>query len=188
MNFNTETDGNGLLPYYRDPATRGALVSFIERKVGRSDIAGAVVEAADRYNVDPALVIALMWQESKYNSEAIGQNRNGSTDRGLMQLNSSTFPDIETNRFFDPEVNVNLGTAYLRESLNRAGNTVAGLAMYNAGPNRVGLVGAPQSTLNYVHNITEYRMDLIAEYRESTVSGSVLMTRDIKPVKNPDIL
>ena len=105
-----------------------------------------------------------------------------------MQLNSSTFPDIAPEQFFDAELNTGLGSAYLRESLDRAGNTVAALAMYNAGPNRVGLIGAPRSTLDYISNILAHREILIRGFRDSAVTGGILMTRDIKPVKNPDLL
>ncbi len=188
MNFNADAEGDGLLSFYRDPATRGSVVRYLDQAVGDEVLADALLEAADLYSIDPALVVALAWQESKFNPRAQGQNRNGTTDRGLMQLNSSSFAGYSPEELFSPGLNAMLGTAYLRDSLDKAGNTVAALAMYNAGPNRVSLIGAPRSTLDYISNIMGYRDDLIQSFRESVLTGGVLMTRDIKPVKNPDFL
>ena len=188
MDFNSDADGEGLLPFFRDPATRSAVIVYLENVVGDDAIAGALVEASDRYSLDPALVVSLSWQESRFRPRAQGHNTNGSVDRGLMQLNSSTFVDYHPDELFDIELNTQLGAAYLRESLDRAGNTVAALAMYNAGPHRVGMIGAPRSTLDYISNIMAYREELIRDFRDGVVSGGILMTRDIKPVKNPDLL
>ena len=62
MDFNSDADGEGLLPFFRDPATRGAVIVYLESIVGDAAVTGALVEAADRNNLDPALVVSLSWQ------------------------------------------------------------------------------------------------------------------------------
>ena len=188
MNFTVDSGGDGLLPYFNDPVTRGAVILYLEKIVGDPRLSSALVTSADRYDLDPALVVSLAWQESRFNPWATGKNTNASIDRGLMQLNSSTFPHLSPDQFYDPRLNAELGSAYLRESLDRAGNTVAALAMYNAGPNRVGLMGAPRSTLDYISNIMEFRDELVDGFRKDHLSGGLLVTRDIKPVKDPNLL
>jgi len=138
--------------------------------------------------VDPALVVALSWQESRFQTTAAGVNRNSSIDRGLMQLNSSTFSTLSEEDFFNPYLNADYGTSYLRYVLDFSGNTVAALAMYNAGPGRVGSLGAPRITLEYVDRIFSYRDALVRDFYQEYVSDSVLMSRELHPVKNPDYL
>ena len=188
MDFGHQIDDDGLLTAFRNPITRAAVLKFLEGRIGDADITRALVEAADRYELDPALVVALSWQESKFNTRASGVNRNSSIDRGLMQLNSSTFPFLDTEDFYNPYLNADYGAAYLRETMNLSGNIVAALAMYNAGPYRVGTIGAPRMTLDYISNVMNYRNDILQGFREEVASGGVLMSRDIKPVKNPDLL
>ncbi len=177
-----------MLPFFRDPSTRGAVIGYLENIIGDQAIADALLDAADIQDLDPALVVAVSWQESRFNPRAFGMNTNGSVDRGLMQLNSSTFVEYEADQLFDPRLNSRLGAEYLRNTMDLAGNTVAALAMYNAGPYRVDTTGTPRSTLDYISNIMSYRDNLVREFRDRVVTGGVLMTRDIKPVKNPDLL
>jgi soluble lytic murein transglycosylase-like protein len=138
--------------------------------------------------VDPALVVAVSWQESRFKATAAGVNRNSSIDRGLMQLNSSTFSGLSEEDFYNPYLNADHGTSYLRQVLDLSGNTVTALAMYNAGPGRVGSLGAPRMTLEYVDRIFAYRDSLVQDYYGEYASGSVLISSDIRPVKNPDYL
>ena len=103
-----------------------------------------LVEAeAERRGLDPCLVAALIRQESAFQPRAV--SRAGA--RGLMQLLPSTArlvarkmgkPRPSRTRLFDPQTNVELGTQYLSQVLQRYdGRLEAALASYNAGPGRV---------------------------------------------------
>lgn len=188
MDFSSDQSDSGLMVPFLDPSTRASVVKFLEERIGDVVVAEALIEAADRHQLDPALVVAVSWQESRFRTTAAGINTNSSIDRGLMQLNSSTFAFLSEDDFYNPYLNADYGASYLRQTLDLSGNTVTALAMYNAGPGRVGSLGAPRMTLDYIDHVFAYRNDLVRGFFEEYATGSVLMTRDIKPVKNPDYL
>lgn len=89
-------------------------------------------------DLDPILVISLIRQESAFNPNAT--SRVGA--KGLMQLMPATAKrmnkKVNTNQLNNPEVNVALGTKYLRQLFTRFdGNLIYTLASYNAGENRI---------------------------------------------------
>jgi peptidoglycan lytic transglycosylase len=90
-------------------------------------------------DVDAALIAAVIYAESKF------EDRTSSAGaRGLMQITPQAAADIERHSggttfelgdLADPEINIRYGTFLLRELLDRyAGDLVAALAAYNAGP------------------------------------------------------
>lgn len=178
----------GLMAPFTNPTSRNSVISYLHLQIGDSAVADALIVAAERYKVDPALVVAVAWQESRFQANAHGINQNKSVDRGLMQLNSSTFKTLSTDDFFDPYINADYGISYLRKILDMSGNIVTALAMYNAGPGRVDRLGAPIKTLSYIDRIIAYKNDLVRDYYRFSGTGSILITPDFKPIKNPDHL
>lgn len=93
--------------------------------------------------VDPYLLMAITRRESAYNPAALSP----AGARGLMQLMPGTaslvsrqlgIADPGPYGILDPELNIRLGSTYLRDKLNRyQGNRLAAAAAYNAGPGRV---------------------------------------------------
>jgi len=143
-----------ILAVYQDPAERDRVVCFFEGITGSRKIAAVILKNAAEFNIPPSLAFSLCWEESRYDPRAINRdNSNKTIDRGLFQLNSASFPDLREQDFFDPEVNARHGLSYLRWCLNTAGTEIAGLAMYNAGSNRVRAGGTPKLTLDYVSRI-----------------------------------
>lgn len=112
----------------------------------------ALTKAAQSANVSPALLAALVWQESRWNAQAV--SRKGAI--GLAQLMPATARDLGVNPM-DPVANLNGGARYLRELLDQFdGNVEKALAAYNAGAARVrsaGGVPAIAETRNYVTSI-----------------------------------
>jgi soluble lytic murein transglycosylase len=89
-------------------------------------------------NLDPLIIISLIRQESAFNPEA--QSRVGA--KGLMQLMPATAKQfnrrVKTKNLVNPEINVAIGTKYLRQLVARYdGNLIFALASYNAGENRI---------------------------------------------------
>ena len=94
------------------------------------------------YRLNPALLAAVIEQESKFNTNA--RSRTGAL--GLMQLQPTTAKGIAIHtggkRFvvsdlYNPEINVRYGAWYLRHLLDRYKNEREALAAYNAGQRNV---------------------------------------------------
>ena len=93
--------------------------------------------------VDPYLLMAITRRESAYNPNALSP----AGARGLMQLMPGTASQVSREigisdpgpyGVLDPELNIRLGSTYLRDKLQRyQGNRLAAAAAYNAGPGRV---------------------------------------------------
>ena len=93
-----------------------------------------VNSASDRYRLDPDLVNSVIKAESGFNVRAVSPKG----AQGLMQLMPGTASSLGVSNAFDPEANVEGGTKYLRELLERYNfDLVKALAAYNAGPQRV---------------------------------------------------
>jgi hypothetical protein len=151
---------------YLDAETRDFVLDFFAGVCGSPETAALILSNAAAFDIPPALAFALCWEESRYKPGAINtQNRNGSVDRGLFQLNNISFPKLETRDFFNPAINAYYGMGHLRWCLDAGGTEIAALAMYNAGTGRVQSLGAPRKTLDYIHRILEYRKKLETSFR-----------------------
>jgi soluble lytic murein transglycosylase-like protein len=99
-----------------------------------ADLNEVVNEASFRYKLDPDLVNSVIKAESGFNTRAVSPK--GAL--GLMQLMPGTASQLGVPNVFDPQANVEGGTKYLRELMERYDfDIVKALAAYNAGPQRV---------------------------------------------------
>jgi len=105
-----------------------------------------ILAAAGRYGVEPALVKAVVWRESRFNPRAEG----GKGEIGLMQIRAEAASEwaqaerissFSHRQLFDPAKNTLAGTWYLRKLLGRYQQTdnplPYALADYNAGRRNV---------------------------------------------------
>ena len=97
---------------------------------------------ARNYQLDPALLAAVIYAESKFHSDA--RSRSGAI--GLMQLLPETAKGIaahtggtrfEVSDLTNPELNVRYGAWYLRHLIDKYGDERTALAAYNAGQDNV---------------------------------------------------
>jgi len=153
-----------MLALYREDITHNTVKEFFIRLTGSEETALPALYHAEKRNLSPAIVFSLMWVESRFNSQAINRNAT-STDRGLFQLNSRSFPKLGLEDFFDPETSARHGTEYLSYAFGRTVDPRTAVAIYNAGPSRVLAGQTPASTLVYVDRIMEYRETLNWEFR-----------------------
>src|ERR1700722_11292150 len=127
-----------------NPASQGPTSGLNSPLLARSARSGApgpevdlneVVNAASgRYRLDPDLVSSVIKAESGFNVRAVSPKG----AQGLMQLMPDTASKLGVPDAFDPQANVEGGTRYLRELLERYNfDLVKALAAYNAGPLRV---------------------------------------------------
>lgn len=103
----------------------------------------AIERAAVRYDVDPALIRAVISRESDFDPDAWGAAK----ERGLMQVTPGAGLDwaramgiknFEPEQLYNPETNINAGTWYLSRARKRWADAddpnPFALAEYNAGP------------------------------------------------------
>lgn len=99
--------------------------------------AAKVQELARRFDLSPALIEALVWQESRWRANAVSPVG----ARGLAQLMPATARELGVDPA-DPFANLEGGARYLRAQLDRFGGDLEkALAAYNAGPGRVERAG-----------------------------------------------
>jgi len=112
-----------------DPATHAAAIP--------AAYAAKVHELARRFDLSPALLEAVVWQESRWRADAVSP----AGARGLAQLMPATARYLRVDPD-DPHANLEGGARYLREQLDRFdGDLEKALAAYNAGPGRVERAG-----------------------------------------------
>ena len=98
------------------------------------DLKQVVNGAGERHQIDPDFINSVIRAESGFNSHAV--SKKGA--QGLMQLMPQTASQLGVPNSFDPNANVEGGTKYLRELLEKYNyDVVKTLAAYNAGPKRV---------------------------------------------------
>ncbi len=130
-----------------------------------------IERVANNYEVDPALIKAIVMAESSYNSMAI--SKRGA--RGLMQLMPSTAEALGVEDSFNPEHNIIGGVKYVKRLLNRYdGNVKLALAAYNAGSSKVRKYnGIPpyKATRIYIAKVIEYYQYYKGENPENVESA-----------------
>jgi soluble lytic murein transglycosylase-like protein len=151
------------------------------------DLNETVKAASGIYRLDPDLVTSVIRAESGFNVRAVSPKG----AQGLMQLMPRTASHLGVENAFDPQANVEGGTKYLRELLERYNfDLIKALAAYNAGPQRVEQYnGVPpyQETRAYVARIVrdfnKKKMAAKAGSEVSTTSHSSPHTEKISPIK-----
>jgi hypothetical protein len=102
--------------------------------VSRDSLNEMVNGAGARHQIDPDFISSVIRAESGFNNRAV--SKKGA--QGLMQLMPQTASQLGVANAFDPKANVDGGTKYLRELLEKYNYDVPkALAAYNAGPKRV---------------------------------------------------
>jgi len=133
-------------------------------------------EKSQKYGVDPALVAAVIEQESRFKPRA--KSHVGA--RGLMQLMPRTGAWMGASNLYDPEQNIDAGVKYIKY-LNRIfkGDLKKTIAAYNAGEGNVRRYrGVPpfRETRQYVTKVMknyDKRTKQFEKYQKDQLGGSV---------------
>lgn len=94
-----------------------------------------IISLCEGKNIDPAIVFAMIWRESRFNPSSVGDNGNS---LGLMQIqprwHSGLMAEFGCDDLLDPYQNVTIGIAILAGHVNYYnGNVEMGVMAYNAG-------------------------------------------------------
>ncbi|MBP7587489.1 MAG: transglycosylase SLT domain-containing protein [Thermoanaerobaculia bacterium] len=140
---------------HQETVPRAALELFYPRA-----FAGEVARFAGEKALPASLVFGIVHQESGFDPAA--KSRSGA--RGLMQIMPSTGKELarrlgmpfSTQRLFEPEYSLRLGTTYFRQMLGIFDNRVElALAGYNGGPGRIGRLWREQQSAGEVDRFLE---------------------------------
>jgi len=144
---------------------------------GAQEMNEVINTVSSRHHLDPDLIDSVIHAESGFNPHAVSPKG----AQGLMQLMPQTASKLGVGDAFDPSANVEGGTRYLRELLERYNfDLIKALAAYNAGPQRVEQYhGVPpySETQAYVARIIrDFNRKKLAE-RKTAMSKSANGTR-----------
>ena len=115
-----------------------------------------IIQTASHYQVDPALIKAIIMAESGYNTKAVSK----SGAKGLMQLMPQTAQSLGVEDIFNPHQNITGGVQYFKHLVNRfSGDVKLALAAYNSGSRNVrNYNGVPpfKATHSYIKKVLMY--------------------------------
>jgi soluble lytic murein transglycosylase-like protein len=94
-------------------------------------------DAALYHNVNPTILRAIAWQESHNKADAIHVNANGSTDYGVMQINSVHLAELARygvyrQTLLQPCQNVDIAAWHLRRMVSKYGNSWKAVGAYHS--------------------------------------------------------
>jgi len=137
---------------------------------------------SDRHHIDPDFISSVIHAESGFNQHAVSPKG----AQGLMQLMPGTASKLGVSNPFDPRANVEGGTRYLTELLERYNfDVIKALAAYNAGPLRVqqyGGVPPYRETQAYVASIVrDYNRKKIAQRKAAAAAAKLNRSKKASP-------
>ena len=118
--------------------------------------------AAKHFSVNKTLLVAIAKTESEFNPIAINRsNADGSTDVGLMQINSWWFPTlqkfgIKSDQLFEPCSNIYVGAWILSQNIQQHGNKWKAVGAYNA--------RSPIKQITYVNKVMASAAEIKQNY------------------------
>jgi soluble lytic murein transglycosylase-like protein len=156
---------------------------FFKEEIPYGDL---IYRKSKKYGVDPALVAAVIEQESRFKPRA----RSHVGARGLMQLMPRTGRWMGARDLYNPEQNVDAGVKYIAYLDRRfKGDTKKIVAAYNGGEGNVmRYKGIPpfRETRQYVKKVMknyDKRTKQLEKYNQEQVGGSVLEPEGVLTVR-----
>jgi len=166
-----------------------------------------IVQESRARNLDPYQVAGLIRQETIFTARA----RSGAAAYGLMQVLVPTAKltarkygvsrEITAESLYEPRLNIQLGTAYLRDQIDKFGRIEYVAAAYNAGPNRAVAWKASlpadidewaeavpfKETRGYVQGVVRNRLQYLRLYDEHGKFRPEVGARAVAPSPDPNV-
>jgi soluble lytic murein transglycosylase-like protein len=130
-----------------------------------------------RYKVDPLLLKAIAWKESRGKANAVGPKlKDGNRALGMMQINTIHLPQLATRgiskeHLFDPCTNQEIGAWVLSNCIRQFGNTWKAVGCYYTG-------GASKNTVAqtaYVKDVQRFYRGYLLKQRQTGVSSKLYL-------------
>jgi hypothetical protein len=150
--------------------------------------ADEIIEKSKQKGMDPRLSLALVYRESGFDPNAIGE----AGEIGLFQVKPSTgkLMKFTEKDLRDPSKNIDAGLQYLNQNLIKFNDPVLAVAGYNAGPDHPYFsdpnIPLPQSTVNYVRDIKELG-GFTESPKDDTSAGSTTNAGTTTPASDEDL-
>lgn len=151
-------------------AKRGVSSPLLDELLYPRYFAEFVEEDAKKFGADPALVLAIMREESRFDPRAKSQ----AAARGLLQFIITTardigrevgLVDVDPEDLYDPRIVIRLGAKYVATlSKEFGGNPYRTVAAYNAGPKQVALWTRLQPAPGDEYFVSSINFDETKEY------------------------
>jgi soluble lytic murein transglycosylase-like protein len=148
-------------------------------------------EMSNKYNVPAALIKATIKQESNWDVNASRfEAHKVDASWGLMQLLLVTArgvlgnKELTTTQLINPRVNIEAGTKFLSQLLDRFGNMRDAIAAYNAGSPRLNAQGKYVNQ-DYVDKVTK-NYNLYKTMGTGVITEAAIDTAEV--ISNPDML
>jgi len=148
----------GSRPYKLDCTDMNSSKPYLNYQVSKREslFSPIIIKAANKHNIDPALIKAIILAESDYNPMATSEK--GAV--GLMQIMPYTATSLSPEDMYNPIHNIDAGVEYLKILLNQFGGDLElTIAAYNAGSSKVReYQGIPpyETTRHFVKKVFEY--------------------------------
>jgi len=100
--------------------------------------ADCIVEAAQCFQINPLVIKAIIWHESKNQQQAMNTNKNKTVDVGIMQINTVHFKALQAKGISEDLLrenscaNVFSGSWVLKKNIARYGYTWEGIGNYHS--------------------------------------------------------
>ncbi len=115
------------------PSTKGTTKPHITEAILQE-----VRRSAHKYGVPQELILAIIQQESSFNPMAYNKNKDGTEDRGLMQVNyqhniklMKEYGIEDPNQLYDIKTNIEIGTRILYENYKNFKDWIMAVKAYN---------------------------------------------------------
>ncbi len=152
--FTNRPAGPGWLFHMKESGYQ-PMIKFTRKSGKPKELDEIIKEISDEYEIDPALVKAIITAESNSDPRAVSSKG----AQGLMQLMPAVSRQLKVTSPFDPRENIIGGVKYIKGLLASYGDLRLALAAYNAGPGAVKkYAGIPpyRETINYVKKVIRY--------------------------------
>jgi len=161
-------------PADAQPAQARSARPQVRPALTREGLNQVVNGAGERHQIDPDFINSVIRAESGFHQNAV--SKKGA--QGLMQLMPGTASKLGVSNTFDPNANVEGGTKYLRELLEKYNYDVPkALAAYNAGPKRVDQYhGVPP-----YYETQAYVARIIRDFNKKKIAENPALARKTKP-------
>lgn len=122
-----------------------------------------IFDICDNYNVDPELIVSMIFYESSFRSKVIGENDSGYS-YGLMQImprwNQDRMDRLGCQDLLDPYQNVLVGTDLIAEYIEEGRGVEWALMAYNGGPSYANRKASEGTVSAYATRVTAYAGEL----------------------------